>query len=338
VSIDIIIPCYNYGRFLEECVKSVLSQGISSLRVLIINDASTDHSEAVAESLKCDPRVHVIHHKTNKGHIYTYNEGIDWVDGDYMLLLSADDALPEGALKRAIDALSSNRNIGFVHGNHIKRVTDNHSQSERLEYDEAGSCTSGQLTIWHGHDFVRKCCNLPTNPVQTATAVVRTTAQKSVGGYRHELTHSGDYEMWLRLAAVSDVGFIEHIQGITRIHSSNMRHACYGENIMRDYQQRYDAFALFFKHLGSQVEDWVLLERLAYRKLSEEVYWYACAAFEEGATDRMKSAANLAKKIDPSIVRTPAWLRLQVKRCIGPSKWRELARWRNHVQSALTAQ
>jgi glycosyltransferase involved in cell wall biosynthesis len=40
--IDVVIPCYNYGRFLKECVLSVLDQPVSDLRVLIIDDASTE--------------------------------------------------------------------------------------------------------------------------------------------------------------------------------------------------------------------------------------------------------------------------------------------------------
>ncbi|SUS06074.1 Glycosyl transferase [uncultured Defluviicoccus sp.] len=329
MSIDVVIPCYNYARFLHNCAASVLKQNVTSLRILIIDDASTDHSATIARSLQSDPRVHFIHHERNMGHIYTYNEGLEWVEAEYMLLLSADDALPDGALERAIRALSSNKNVGFVHGNHIKQITDSVGH-ECLNYDEAGSCTSGELTILRGYDFINLCCNTPRNPVKTATAVVRTRAQKSVGGYRHELPHSGDYEMWLRLAAISDVGFIEHIQGITRIHSSNMHHSYFGENIIHDYQQRYDALASFFNKLNDNFQNRAFLQDLAYRKLSEEVYWYACVAFEEGASERMKSAANLARTFNPSIVHTPAWLKLQVKRCIGPRKWHELIRWRNH--------
>ena len=46
--VDIVVPCYNYGRFLAACVASVLNQSIADLRVLIIDDASTDNSVSVA--------------------------------------------------------------------------------------------------------------------------------------------------------------------------------------------------------------------------------------------------------------------------------------------------
>lgn len=50
-SVDVIIPNYEYGRFLRDCVTSVLRQNIEALRVLIIDNASTDDSVEVARAL-----------------------------------------------------------------------------------------------------------------------------------------------------------------------------------------------------------------------------------------------------------------------------------------------
>src|ERR1700757_2140947 len=72
--IDVIIPCYNYGRFLEECVRSVVAQQIADLRILIIDDASIDDSLSVAKQLAAsDRRISVVAHPSNRGHIATYN-------------------------------------------------------------------------------------------------------------------------------------------------------------------------------------------------------------------------------------------------------------------------
>src|SRR3979490_235845 len=101
-SVDVIVPCYRYGKFLRQCVESVLTQEGVAIRVMVIDDASPDDTAEIAESLlKEDSRVSYISHKSNKGHISTYNEGIDWVSADYMLILSADDYLLPGALARA---------------------------------------------------------------------------------------------------------------------------------------------------------------------------------------------------------------------------------------------
>ena len=52
--VDVVVPCYNYGRFLEGCVRSVLEQSLGDVRVLIIDDASSDNSLSVARKLAHD--------------------------------------------------------------------------------------------------------------------------------------------------------------------------------------------------------------------------------------------------------------------------------------------
>src|SRR3954464_13492345 len=104
--IDIVVPCYNYGRFLQTCVASIVTQSMADLRVLIIDDASSDDSLRAARILaQGDRRVAVVTHERNHGHIETYNEGIAWATGDYFLLLSADDVLVPGALQRATEVM-----------------------------------------------------------------------------------------------------------------------------------------------------------------------------------------------------------------------------------------
>ncbi len=121
-SVSVVIPCYNYGHFLENAVSSVLDdqEGVD-VRILIIDDASPDSSADVAVKIAAsDPRVEVVIHSTNKGHIATYNEGLlDWADGDYSVMLSADDWLTPGALQRATDLLDAHPGVGFVYGQSV---------------------------------------------------------------------------------------------------------------------------------------------------------------------------------------------------------------------------
>ena len=108
-SVSVVIPCYKYGRYLEECAASVLDDQDVDVRVLIIDDASPDDSADVAKKIAArDPRVELVVHATNKGNIATFNEGLlEWADGDYCVLLSADDRLTPGALGRAADLLDA---------------------------------------------------------------------------------------------------------------------------------------------------------------------------------------------------------------------------------------
>lgn len=317
---DVIVPCYNYGRFLPACVDSVLGQPDCDVRVLILDDQSTDDSLAVAQGIAArDSRVTVIHHAVNRGHIATYNEGIGWVRAEYMLLLSADDLLAPGALGRALELMEANPNVGFVYGRALKFSHDRDAVAEPLPTEGPRS------SVWKGIDFIKAVCATSINPVPTATAVVRTSIQKRVGGYRAELPHAGDLEMWLRFAANGDVGVIDAVQAFTRVHGENMRFAYLADRQIGDYRQRYDAFRLFFASEWASAPGIEKMSALAYRRLAEEILWDAAAAFEEEAGAHVDPLARLAREIHPGIVHSSHWWKLSLKRRVGLKAWRSVA-------------
>src|SRR6266550_8858625 len=123
--VDVITPCYRYGRFLRRCVESALTQHGADVRVLILDDASPDETpDMAAELVKQDSRVQYRRHGINQGHIATYNEGLDWASGDYLLLLGADDLLVPGALQRAVRLLDSHPEAGMACGQQIHFQTE----------------------------------------------------------------------------------------------------------------------------------------------------------------------------------------------------------------------
>src|SRR5690348_4188165 len=120
-SVDVAIPSYQYGRFLRGCVASVLSQDIQKLRVLIIDNASTDNSLEVARELAAeDSRVEVVAHRTNLGLHASFNEAIDWASADYFKMLCADDLLAPGCLSRAISIMEQHPDVNLTYGRELE--------------------------------------------------------------------------------------------------------------------------------------------------------------------------------------------------------------------------
>jgi GT2 family glycosyltransferase len=327
--IDVVIPCYNYGCFLYQCVNSVLGQVGVDVRVLVIDDASPDNTAEVAAALaRENPRVSVIRHSTNKGHINTYNEGIEWASADYMLLLSADDYLLPGALCRAAGVMDAHPEVGFTFGNVIE-LSDSGNETPRKRIMEVTN--DSDKRILEGREFI-ELSGGADNPVATCTAVVRTELQKSIGGYREELPHTGDMEMWLRFAAYGSVGFISAYQGVYRLHSANMSAAYYcvadGRWIytkngrLADLQQRKSAFDCFFEHCKDVLPQREYLSRRLYRQLSELAVGRASAAFNDGQMEESSELSEFALAVCPKIKRSLVWAKLTCKRWMGARTWR----------------
>jgi glycosyltransferase involved in cell wall biosynthesis len=326
--VDVIVPCYRYGHFLRECVESVLIQSLKHARVLILDDASPDNtSEVGAELARKDSRVTLVRHHVNKGHIATYNEGIDWASADYMLLLSADDYLLPGALDRAAALLDAHPEVGFVFGRAVELGiggTRGHTESF------AGNAGKSARVLT-GIQFIE--LNGPRNIVPTPTAVVRTELQKRLGGYSFELPHSGDMEMWLRLAANASVGILDALQAVYRSHADNMSHAYLTDRIL-DVEQRKAALDKFGQYCGNALQNGNQLHDKLLWLLSRDAIGYASAAFNDGDMDACCKLSAFALQIRPGVEKSMPWIKLVCKRRMGLGCWRALqplvTGWRKH--------
>jgi len=267
-SVDVAVPCYQYGSFLRDCVTSILAQHVSPLRVLIIDNASTDDSLAVARELaSADPRVEVVAHSSNLGATASYNEGIEWASADYFLLLDADDVLAPGCLARAVGLMEDNPDVSFTYGRELR-------QWFPAGHVHVASQPSGKVDwqIVAGNDFIERLCRRPINHVGATTVVRRTQAQKQVGYYRAELPYTDDLDMWLRLATVGKVAYTSAVQAIRRTHPSQAtRH--YTDVPVRDFVERERAYACFFEAEGRALPHATALHRQALSGLVGQAYW-----------------------------------------------------------------
>ena len=310
--VDVIVPCYKYGHYLGQCVESVLSQSHQDLRVLIIDDCSPDHTEEVARALVArDGRVTYRRHRANRGHIATYNEGLDWTDGDYVLLLSADDLLTPGSLRRAVGLLDGNPELGMSHGRGIIFT----GEVPSLPYETGGSLDS---TILSSESFIESFCQAGTNRVITPTAVVRTWLQKRLGGYRADLPHTCDMEMWMRIAAHSRIGFIENAQAYYRKHANNMSN--YYQAVLALQQDKLAFRALFDQH-GRSIPDAARLRELANHRIAEKAFWMAYHAFDDNDVATSRALLGFAALTSPVVKTWRSYSRLRLKLALGSRVW-----------------
>jgi glycosyltransferase involved in cell wall biosynthesis len=320
--IDVFVPCYGYGRLLAESVGSVLNQSERDLRVLIIDDASPDDTaEVAAELAATDDRVTWRRHQTNRGHICTYNEGLEWASADYTMLLSADDWILPDALSRAADLLDALPEVGFAYGPHFEW----YEGDPRPEEPEPAP----GWTVLSGTEFIRS--NRSGNPVGTCTALVRTALQKRIGGYRHELPHAGDMEMWMRFAAHGPVGRLNAHQGVYRRHGRSMSEGYY-RNMLVDVSQRKLTLDFLFEHYGSDMENSDDLRAYLYQGLADSAVRLASHPFSRADLRQFDEMMDFAARLDPAVRRSRTWRIQTIKRLIGPHVWSLLrpAQWRTH--------
>jgi glycosyltransferase involved in cell wall biosynthesis len=114
-TISIIVPCYNQASFLPETLNSVLAQTAANWECIIVNDGSTDDTEAVAKEWAAkDERFKYIHQQ-NSGLSAARNTGIESAKGEYILPLDADDLIGKEYIEKALKAYEANKNLKLVY-------------------------------------------------------------------------------------------------------------------------------------------------------------------------------------------------------------------------------
>jgi glycosyltransferase involved in cell wall biosynthesis len=271
----VIVPVFNYGRYLENCLRSVLSQEDVDLNVLVLDDASTDDSLPIARRISDeDSRVRVIAHSKNIGHIPTVNEGIATANSEYFVKLDPDDMLTEGSLKRSTAFLQTFPSVGFVYGIPSICIEQGRPSPPRIYARLRQS-----WTIWPGQEWLKRRFGTGFNCILQPEAAIRLSALQEVGPYREELPHTSDFEMWMRLATRYDVGRMNgEYQGIYRSHSMSMSSTIHN-NPLIDASQRLRAFDFILSESSSLLPNANGMSDVAHRAVARDVLRQAISLY-----------------------------------------------------------
>ncbi|MDR3653783.1 MAG: glycosyltransferase [Paludibacter sp.] len=120
--VTVLLPVYNGAEFLAETIDSVLNQTYADFNFLIINDASTDNSEEIILSYT-DLRIQYLVNEKNLGSIGSPQKGMDIIQTEYIARIDQDDLWQSTKLKKQMDLLDSNPQIGLC-GTSIELIGD----------------------------------------------------------------------------------------------------------------------------------------------------------------------------------------------------------------------
>ncbi len=233
--VSIIIPCYNYARFISETLQCVLDQSYTNWECIIINDGSIDNTEEIVlQWTKKDQRF-IYFSKENSGVSDTRNLGIRNSKGIYILPLDADDKISKTYIEEAVQILDSKNEITVV-------------------YSEA-EFFGAQKGKWKLPDFSYD--ELLSRNIVFCSAIFRKEMFDKTPGYNTNM-HAGleDWDFWLT--------FMEHgatfyklpkIHFYYRINENSRNKSINDDNLQSLYKQIYlNHFDLYMSNLEAPQE------------------------------------------------------------------------------------
>jgi glycosyltransferase involved in cell wall biosynthesis len=327
--VSFVVPCYNYGRFVGQAIESLLDQTFTALELIVVDDASTDDTPQLLERYASDPRVKIIRHEKNMRHLRSYNEGLALARGEFMGLMSADDfCVRRDAVERQVACFDAHPRVGYVASSYA--LTDQHGTIEwvksRWEHD----------VVYAGYDeFARLAfeCYVPHSGT-----LIRRSCHDELGYYDLRLPHSGDWDLWLRIASRYDVAYLSDAMYAYRMHPTNMHHAKFSP--AETTNDHVLTIRKAFESLPEDAPDAIK----ALRTSALEQAWLRSAAIEcsSGRPRRAAIALADAAKRCPSLIGTRAFMaqsaKLGIELSVGHERYNVLAnQWRSRRRAAVTA-
>jgi glycosyltransferase involved in cell wall biosynthesis len=208
--VSFVIPCYNYGRFLPDCLNSILQlEGGYSFEIVAIDDASTDDTAKVLEDYR-DPRLRVLRHATNRGHVQTIADGLLAARGELVARIDPDDRYRSGFLRETVPLFEKYPEVGLIHG-------------DAAMIDGAGNLMGNAVDVWHGGKAAKGnvfVALLQENTVIAATVIARRQMWLDALPLPPGLAFN-DWYFNLMIARRTEFYYIPRILAEYRIHGQN---------------------------------------------------------------------------------------------------------------------
>ena len=273
--VSVIIPTYDNKELLDEAIDSVLSQTLSDLELIIIDDGSTDGTAELVKTID-DSRIRYFY-KNNNGVSSARNMGLDKAVGQYIAFLDSDDLYKPKYLETMVSALKNNADYGVAYTAATNRYQNGQSKEYREQY-----CRSGWITKeLFDHFFVL-----------SQTCVIRTPLAKAFF-FDEQAGLSEDVDYFLQLSCRTQFLYVPQARMIRRMQHNSLSQAN-GTAINHDKKIR--VLERFYYELGG--DQWIS-ERVARQRFSRQ---YRKMAIAYHRCNAKKAALFLLKKaiqLDP---------------------------------------
>ena len=240
--VTVVMPNYNCLAYLPKAIDSVLLQKDVLLELMIIDDGSTDGSvEWLEQAEQRYNQIRLIK-QPNQGVIAARNKAIKKAQGDYIAFLDADDYWYPDKLKAQLDFMLDNTDCGLTFTNY---------QHIDMNYHPIIDCFAYWPEFHHlceKHNKAYKLINDPVNlllianVIGTSSVMVKKETIIQAGGFDPSLRSASDWDCWLRMALISDVGFSEAV---------TMDYLMRPNSITANKQNRLEAMAEITERIGS---------------------------------------------------------------------------------------
>ncbi|MEJ7623615.1 MAG: glycosyltransferase [Pyrinomonadaceae bacterium] len=206
-TVSVIIPAYNYGRFLGEAIDSVFGQTYPITEIAVIDSASEDETQAVLAGYS--GRVKNIR-QANMGVCEARNRGVAETTAEYIAFLDADDTWHPAKIEKQMAKFATDAEIGLVHCG-MREFADGTGETIKQHLNGGEGWIADNLLLWQ----------TPAIIGPGGTIIVKRSIFEEVGGFDPRLIVGEDWDFCYRVAREHKIGFVGEPLVDYRNHGAN---------------------------------------------------------------------------------------------------------------------
>ncbi|MDF2650687.1 MAG: glycosyl transferase family 2 [Paenibacillus sp.] len=211
--VSVVICTYNDNDYIHWAIRSVIHQSFPDWELIIVNDASDDHTFNYLQSLS-HPHIHIIHNDDNCGKSTSLNRALQVVRGDWLLELDADDWLAPDCIERLMDYASNDHETGVWYADHTEWLE---RSNKKLVYKQS----IRSMPIF-------SATTLLAGYMPLAPRMYRVQILQDMNGWMTNDPHQGrlyeDYQILLRISLRFDIRYIPIPLYHRRLRNSSITH------------------------------------------------------------------------------------------------------------------
>ena len=208
--VSVVIPTYNYARFLPEAVESVLSQDFADFELLIVDDHSSDNTVDAVKPYLSDKRINFQRNAQNLGMVPNWNFCLQAARTPYVKFLFGDDKLASiNALATFVRLLDENPSAVCIGS--ARKIIDEKSRVIDVKNEMA------RATFWNGIDAMVYCLEENRNLIGEPSAVMF-RKDRATRGFNVAYKQIVDFEMWFYLLLQGDFVYAPEPLVCFRVH------------------------------------------------------------------------------------------------------------------------
>lgn len=242
--ITVVTPSFNQGKFIEETIKSVISQeGDFTLEYIIMDGGSTDETVEVIKKyerllekgeypVRCRGVRLIWKSEKDKGQAHAVNKGFGLATGDFLGWVNSDDTYLPGAVSKALEYFEKNKDAVMVYG-------------EGYYIDEHGKIIERYKTEPFNYQRLAEHCF-----VCQPSAFLRRRVLDEVGFLDEELHFCMDYEYWLRIGKSGKVLYVPEYIANSRLHADT-------KTLSKTAEAYGEAIKTTAKYFGKVSDSWL---------------------------------------------------------------------------------